>query len=135
MPDFDAEKLLQDMDPVFRSEEEKQFAVLQQEADAFFTTQVARYNKAIRLLAAALYAIARNLEMQPHDMGVIATYTIGLFAGASCQDSPETLHQMQRMFTVSLKDANADKNKAAMFMAQIVTEGIDMIHKTNERHS
>lgn len=133
MPEFDLAKLLENMDPAFRERETLAFERLMRETErsaaAGAPVQTDRYEKAIRLLAASVYVIARDLDLPPADVCVVATYTIGLFAGASCRDGDEVLGQIKRLFAVALEDASADKSRAAGYVAEIVGDGIDLIRK------
>lgn len=136
MAGFDPSKLLENMDPAFRQAEAQQFAELLRLASMDETTDDRRieyYDKAMRLLAAAVYMIARDLNLPPSDICVVATYTIGMFAGTSCQEGPETASQIKRLFAASFDDANSDKARAAGLMAEIVGDGIDIIRRLGSR--
>ncbi|MEO5373205.1 MAG: hypothetical protein H7840_02875 [Alphaproteobacteria bacterium] len=137
MASFDPRTLLENVDPLFRHMEAQQFAELVRQAgqdgDETADPRVEYYDKAIRLTAAAIYMIARDLNLSAGDIAVVATFTVGTFSGASSHHNDETTRQIKDLFAAAFDDACADKTRAASFMADIVGDGIDMIRRLGAR--
>ncbi|GAA0581602.1 hypothetical protein [Caenispirillum bisanense] len=136
MAGFDLQALVKNIDPRFRQQETMEYNRLVQQAEVFReagivgnAAQEERFDQAARMIAASIYVIARDLKLAPGDVGVVAGHAVGFFVGASSPADARARDQFKAVFAKALDQANGDKPRSMVMMADMVETGMQIMKR------
>ncbi|WP_404379077.1 hypothetical protein [Caenispirillum salinarum] len=136
MSEFDTQALVKNIDPRFRQQETMEYNRMVQQAEVFRKAGVSgkaaqeeRFDQAARMIAASIYVIARDLKLPPGDIGIIAGHATGFFVGASSPADEDTREQVKAVFSQALDQANDDKPRSMVMMADMVESGMQIMRR------
>lgn len=136
MSTYDMQSLVKNIDPRFRQQETMEYNRIVQQAEVFHEAGVSgdamredRMDQAARMIAASIYVIARDLKLPPGDIGLVAGHATGFFVGASSPADPQSLQQFRIVFGKALEQANTDKPRSMVMMADMVESGMQIMRR------
>ncbi|OFX11498.1 MAG: hypothetical protein A2516_10135 [Alphaproteobacteria bacterium RIFOXYD12_FULL_60_8] len=126
---YDFSSLLQEPDPAFKREVLDDYRLLLAQASEAAEDEAAVqvFQTAMQRFAASVYTIAKDLDLEAEEIGLISAYTLGMLSGASCgKESAKTVGELKVVFAEALDVAYGHKEQSVGLVADLVIDGLSL---------